>query len=148
MKKTQETYSIVLQLPDVLIQDLAPCANQSYRMEPANETALIETLAKNEMRFLLPPISWNSIMDDLEHIIRPMFKFEEYTIIERDSSTDFPVVSPSIDERQFLSILQDECFLSEPADIHNNCIADPVAAASAAARDPFHADWPYWDRAT
>ncbi len=124
-KSIQETYSIVLQLPEEQIPDLVPCAYQSYRVDTVST-------------------------DDLDHQNRPLFKFDEYTIIERDSGTDFPdpVVSPSIDERQFLSILQDECFLSEPTDINNNCIANPVAVASAAARDPFHADWPYWNRAT
>jgi hypothetical protein len=141
-----------LQLPvtlsDAHILDLVPCAYQSDCLDSESETPLIETAEKIEtQQFPLRSMSASSSMDDVDHQNRPLFKFEEYTIIERDSCTDFldPVMSPSIDERQFLSILQDECFLSEPADFHNNSIADPT---SAAARDPFHADWPYWDRAT
>ena len=86
-------------------------------------------------------------MDDLEHQVPALFKFENYTIIERDSHASFKfpdaVVGRSNDDQHFLSILHDGCFVSELIDIH--CIKDP---ASAAARDPFHADWPFWDRAT
>ena len=127
----QESYSIVLQL-------------LGFHLDNVSNTPRMETVGANHPQSNLRSIAASSSMDDLEQRRLPLSKVEEYTIIERDlaSLPDTVVGRPNYD-RHFLSILHDGYFLSELTNCHNS-----TDLASAMARDPFYADWPYWDRAT
>jgi hypothetical protein len=137
--KGRQTYWIVLQL--LVLPDLVPQVYQGYYLDTASNTHGIESSRGDMTKVPHQSIPFFCSIDELENCPPPLFKFEKYMITERDSSEFFPDAAVGRPNgRQFLSILYDGCFVSELIKPHR--ITDPAAL------DPFHADWPYWDRAT
>lgn len=134
----------MLQVLEVEGPDLVPYDDQNYFLDTARNQASIGASVVIESHFSRLPISASSSIGDLEHFIQPLFKFEEYIIIERDVPASFPDAGTGRTSEIFLSIFDDGCIPPELPGIHS-IMDDPAAAA---ARDPFYADWPYWDRAT
>ncbi len=140
-----------MQVLKVYSPDLVYQSYQNYFLDNARNQASIGASAEGNAVITKPyspylSLSASSSIGDLEHFIQPLFKFEEYIIIERDGPASFPDagVCRSNIGRQFLSIFDGGCVSPDLLNPHS-IMDDPAAAA---ARDPFYADWPYWDRAT